>query len=257
MPARNVGNYINESINSIISQTYNDWEIYILDDASEDKTFENAKQYECDKIKVEKRKEHCGRIGQLKNECIKKLNTKHKYICHVGSDDLIPSNALETFVNFMDKNEHIGVSCGNFICFDDNGKKWAFPHVAQSGNFDSQILLKYMCLFPLRFYRKEIIEKVGGYSNELTSAVDYDLALKVDEVTQIARIKDPISYYYRQHSEQVSTKARPEQNNNAKIALQNALKRRNIDGNIKNDQPPFVIEYTKKEEESHFIWGKK
>ena len=257
MPARNVEKYIDESIKSIISQTYTNWNIYILDDSSDDQTYEMAKNYECDKISVNKRKEHCGKIGKLKNECIQALGDKHEFICHVGSDDMIPTNALQTFVEFMDNNKEIGVCCGNFICFNDQGNKWAFPHVAQSGDFDSSVLLRYMSLFPLRFYRRTIIEQVGGYSNELTSAVDYDLALKVDEVTKIQRIKDPISYYYRQHSEQVSTKARPEQNSNAKQALQDALKRRNIDGKIKNDQPPFVIDYSKSEESSHFIWGKK
>jgi hypothetical protein len=106
----------------------------------------------------------------------------------------------------------------------------------------------------MRFYRRSVVDSVGGYSNELTSAVDYDLALKIDEVTKISRIKEPVTYHYRQHSEQVSTRARPEQDMNAKRALQNALKRRNIKGEVVGDTPPFKIELI---EEKHFIWGKK
>ena len=121
------------------------------------------------------------------------------------------------------------------------------PHVVNSENYDSKTLLKYNNGFPLRFYRKDIIKKVGGYSNDLTSAVDFDLMLKIDEITKIHRIKYPITYYYRQHSKQVSTQFRIEQDLNAKQALQNALDRRFKNGILLkqyfviNNKPPFKI----------------
>lgn len=254
MPAYNAGRYIEESIMSIKNQTYKDWELVIIDDCSNDNTHQKAVNHMTHNIMVYKRKGHCGRIGQVKNEAIKKLSRKHEYICHVGSDDKIPPYCLEIFVNYMDKHPEIGACCGNFLCFNDEGKQWSFPHVANSGEYDPNILLRYMCLFPHRFYRWTVVDTVGGYSNELTSAVDYDLALKVDEVAKIKRLKEPITYYYRQHSNQVSTRARPEQDLNAKRALEDALRRRGIDAIVTNDKPPFIIQ---KKKEEHFIWGKK
>ncbi|MFA5048798.1 MAG: glycosyltransferase [Patescibacteria group bacterium] len=253
MPCYNVEKYINKSIESIKNQTYINWELVIIDDGSYDNTYKKALFYSSENIKVFRHNGHDGRIGKIKNEAISKFSKNYEYICHLGSDDLMPSYCLKMFVDFMDKNPDIGVCCGNFLCFNDEGKTWALPHVANSGEYDSNLLLKYMCLFPMRFYRRSIVLKVGGYSNELTSAVDYDLALKVDEITKIHRIKDPISYYYRQHPHQVSTKARPEQDINAKKALEETLKRRGIDGFVKNDAPPFIIE-TKQQQ--HYIWGK-
>ena len=247
MPAHNVEKYILESLNSIKSQTYNDWELVIIDDASTDNTYDviknilNTTVHKDDRIKLFKREEHCGRIGQVKNECISKFEKSHDYICHVGSDDIISNNCFEIFITYMDANNNIGACCGSFVCFDDSGKQWSFPHVTNSNNFDRRILLQYMCLFPMRFYRKSIVDSVGGYSNELTSAVDYDLALRLDEVTTMHRIKNPITYYYRQHGDQVSTKSRQEQDLNAKKALQNALIRRGINGFVENDKPPFRI----------------
>lgn len=256
IPSFNVEKYICESVFSIIGQTFEDWELAILDDCSSDETFKKAELISKtdNRISVFKKEEHSGKIGNIKNEAISKFSKSHEYVCHVGSDDKIPEYCFELFVNYMNKNKDVGACCGNFICFNDGGKQWSFPHVSNSGEFDENVLLKYMNLFPMRFYRKSIVDSVGGYDNSLTSAVDYDLALKLSEKTKIHRIKDPITYYYRQHSEQVSTKYRKEQNLNAKIALQNALKRRNINAIIKNDFPPFVIE---NKEEEHFIWGKK
>ena len=258
MPCFNVEKYIDESINSIKKQTFKNWELVIIDDCSTDGTYNRAIKHVSSNIKVFKREEHCAKIGMIKNECIAKLNNP-EFLCHVGSDDLIPENCLEIFVNYMNKNPDIGACCGNFKCFNDEGHEWSFPHVANSGEFNSNILLRYMCLFPHRFYRKSVVDSVGGYSNELTSAVDYDLALKLDEITKIHRIKEPITYYYRQHSQQVSTRARPEQDLNAKTALQNALNRRKIEGYVANDAPPFLIQTNIKEvkEQDHFIWGKK
>jgi len=258
VPAYNVEKYVGESINSITSQSYNDFQYVLIDDCSEDDTLGAAKAAVKDsdsRFSFSRREEHCGKIGQVKNEAIALLGD-HEYICHVGSDDTISPNCLEIFVNYMDANPEIGACCGNFTCFNNQGQQWTLPHVANSGSYDPSVLLQYMCLFPFRFYRKLIVEKVGGYSNELTSAVDYDLALKLDEITRIHRIKDPITYYYRQHESQVSTKSRPEQDKNAKKALKDALIRRNIDGKVIGDRPPFNIEVRPPKEEEHFIWGR-
>lgn len=257
MPCYNVEKYIIDSVKSIENQTFENWELIIMDDCSEDNTYNVISEYldiiKKPNIKIFKREKHCGYIGKVKNECIKKLNNP-EFICHVGSDDIIPDYCLQVFIEFMNNNKQIGAAYGNFICFDDKDNKWTFPHVANSGDFDSNILLKYMTLFPHRFYRYETVKNAGFYSEELTSAVDYDLALKIDEIVKIKRIKEPVTYYYRQHSQQVSTKNRPEQDMNAKKALENALKRRNIDAIVKNDKPPFILEKTEK---NHFIWGKK
>jgi len=255
-PCYNVGKYISESIESIFNQSYGDWELVVYDDCSEDDTYEKALTFQDPRITVHKRSEHCGLIGKVKNEAIAMLSNNHKYICHVGSDDTIPSYCFQTFVDYMDQHPEVGVCCGNFICFNDEGKQWAFPHVANSGGYNPANLLKFMNLFPMRFYLRSVVEKVGGYSEELSSAVDYDLALRLDEVTKIHRIKDPVTYCYRQHSEQVSTKNRAQQDMNAKKALEVALKRRGISGVVANDAPPFMI-VPPLQQSAHLIWGRK
>lgn len=255
MPAYNVGRYIRESIQSIINQSFADWQLLVHDDCSADDTFEGALTFADTRVSACRRQEHCGLIGKMKNETIAMLGDS-EYICHVGSDDLIPPNCFQLFVEYMDQHPEVGACCGNFVCFNDAGKQWMLPHAANSGDYDPAVLLRYMCLFPHRFYRRKVVEAAGGYSNELSSAVDYDLALRLDEITKIHRIKDPVTYYYRQHSEQVSTKSRKQQDLNAKKALQAALRRRGISGTVSNDVPPFVIAQAQPVG-AHFIWGKK
>jgi|GEM_PF-3296933 glycosyltransferase involved in cell wall biosynthesis len=270
MPAYNSEKYIGQAIESIFEQTYKNWELIIIDDCSDDSTYSVAKnkvdntflwktngdyneRYK-PHVKLFKRGKHAGKIGIVKNEAIGKLSNC-EYICHVGSDDYISNDCLERFVDFMESHPTIGAACGNFECFDNHGKRWSYPHVANSGEFDPEVMLSYMCMFPMRFYRRETIEAVGGYSNDLSSAVDYDLALRISEKFEIKRIQDPIMYFYRRHFHQASTKGKTEQDINAKIALQAALERRNLHMEIENDIPPFKLKHV--EAQVHKIWGQK
>jgi glycosyltransferase involved in cell wall biosynthesis len=255
MPAYNVGRYIRESLQSVIDQSFEDWRLLVHDDHSDDNTFECALMFDDTRVNAYKRQEHCGLIGKMKNETIAMLGDS-EYLCHVGSDDIIPPYCFQMFTEYMDAHPDVGACCGSFVCFNDEGKQWTLPHVSNSGNYDPKILLRYMCLFPMRFYRRAAVEKVGGYSDELSSAVDYDLALRLDEITKIHRIKDPVTYYYRQHPGQVSANARKQQDLNAKKALEAALKRRGLSGTITNDAPPFTIA-AQQPTGAQFIWGKK
>lgn len=256
MPARNVARYIGESISSIIAQDMDDWELVVLDDASEDGTFDAAVEAADGRCFVARNSDHCGLIGKMKNEAIGYLrDSKPEFICHVGADDTIPPDCLSSFVAFMRVNPDLVAACSTFECFDNTGRRWMLPHVQALKGFDRNILLKFMNFFPLRFYRREAVEAIGGYSDSLSSAVDYDLALRLDErfPEKLGRFEGKITYLYRQHEGQVSRAARPEQDLNAKTALQAALDRRGTRQEVANDRPPFQL----RERDGHFIWGKR
>lgn len=252
-PMYNVAPYVKEMIDSVFAQTMESWELVLFDDGSEDGSYEAAlKASKNDpRISVHKTDKNIGVVGKVKKHCVSLFKTSPEFYCCVDSDDIIIPKTLETYTSFMDKNKDAGACCGNFICFDSKGNKWSYPHVANTGEFNSDIILQYMSFFPLRMYRSEAYHKAGGYCEDFSNAEDYDLALRLDETTTIKRIKDPICYLYRQHPKQISSRVKGEENGNAKMALERALKRRNISGKITNDVPPFKIEKT-----GHFIWGK-
>ncbi len=258
MPCRNVVPYIGDAIRSIISQDMDDWELVVLDDASDDGTFDAAVEAADGRCFVSRNGDRCGLIGKLKNETIGYLSDS-EFICHVGSDDLIPPDCLSSFVSFMRANPSLMAACGTFECFDNSGRRWMMPHVQTLKGFDSRILLRFMNFFPHRFYRREAIEAVGGYNQSLSSAVDYDLALRLDETFpgRLGRLEGKITYLYRRHATQVSTAAKAEQDINAKKALQRALDRRHANLVVVNDAPPFVCMAVETHDEQHFIWGRK
>lgn len=101
MPSYNTGEYIFDSINSVINQTYTNWELIIVDDCSNDNTDEIIKRFNDSRIKYLKNKENCG-AAVSRNRALRKA--KGKWIAFLDSDDLWLPIKLEKQINFMEKN---------------------------------------------------------------------------------------------------------------------------------------------------------
>lgn len=104
MPSYNTANYIGESINCVINQTYKNWELIIVDDCSTDNTDEIIKKFLNDKrIKYFKNNKNSG-AAISRNKALREA--KGKWIAFLDSDDLWVPEKLEKQVNFMEKNNH-------------------------------------------------------------------------------------------------------------------------------------------------------
>lgn len=122
MPSYNTAPYIAESINSVIAQTYEDWELIIVDDASTDNTDEVVSTAKC----------HCERseaIIYLKNDCNRGAaysrnralrEAKGKWIAFLDSDDIWTPDKLEKQIAFMEKNGY-AFSYTRYEEMDENG----------------------------------------------------------------------------------------------------------------------------------------
>ena len=102
-PLYNCEKYIEETILSVINQTYQNWEMIIVDDCSKDKGVKIVEKYQKldEKIKLFKNEINLGGAG-TRNKCIEKA--KGKYIAFLDSDDLWKKEKLEKQINFMEKN---------------------------------------------------------------------------------------------------------------------------------------------------------
>ena len=104
MPSYNTANYISESINSVINQTYKNWELIIVDDCSTDNTDEIVSKFLNDgRIKYLKNEKNNG-AAISRNRALREA--KGKWIAFLDSDDLWVSEKLESQINFMKKNNY-------------------------------------------------------------------------------------------------------------------------------------------------------
>ncbi|WP_243242177.1 glycosyltransferase [Clostridium sp. 1001275B_160808_H3] len=120
MPTYNSDNYISESIKSVISQTYENWELIIVDDNSTDNTEEVVKEYLSihSNIKYIRFEENKG-AAEARNEAI--LLSKGRFLAFLDSDDLWYKNKLEYQLNFM-INNNIEFSFSDYELIDNQGE---------------------------------------------------------------------------------------------------------------------------------------
>ncbi|MBM7610251.1 glycosyltransferase EpsE [Lysinibacillus composti] len=186
---------LGKTIDSIISQTYKNWELVMCDDGSVDKTFDIAKEYvkKDSRIKLIRNSSNMG-LAKTLNNCIE-ISTGDYVLRHDG-DDIMLVNRIETQVNYMEANNCDACGSGAYI-FDDSGI-WGHrqPPAIPS---KERMVIKSPFIHPTVIMKKDILIKVGGYSdNELTRQrlEDYDLWIKLFEHKFILHnIQEPLIYF--------------------------------------------------------------
>lgn len=188
--------FIGEAIESVLAQSYKDWELLIIDDASTDNT-KSIVQAFIDKdprIKYFKNDANLG-IARSRNKGLDL--SQGKYIAPLDSDDIWLNNEkLQKQVDFLDKNLDYAMLGGGIIHIDRGSrqmKKVLFPV------YDSiirNIILQYNP-FPQStlMYRKNIALKCGGYSTDYTVCDDYDLWLKMGTKQKFTNIPQVLAGY--------------------------------------------------------------
>lgn len=234
---------LSECIDSLLAQSYDNFEICIADDHStSDETIETLKEYEKNKkIKVIYRKEN-GMISKSSNDAIK--IAKGDFIVLVDNDDTIEKDALYYFVEALNGDKNIDLIYSDEDKLDYNGKRME-PHFKPDWSPDTFMCLNYIC--HLTAIRRSIVNKIGGFRSEYDGAQDYDLFLRVTDITNNIYHVPRILYHWRQTK--TSTAGYLGNKSYAYIAgkkaLEDTLKRRHIKGKV-YDNPKvstYLIEY--------------
>lgn len=186
---------LDDAINSILNQTYNNWELIMCDDGSTDNTYQIAYQYaESDKrIKLIKNEKNLG-LAKTLNKCLE-ISTG-EYIMRHDGDDIMVKDRIEKQVKFM--NDYNCDACGSGAYLFDEKGVWG---IRQPPMFPTRkcMVMSAPFIHPTVIMKKEILLQVGGYSdNELTRQrhEDYDLWIKFFENHFVLRnIQEPLIYY--------------------------------------------------------------
>lgn len=174
---------LKQSIESIINQSYKDWEFIICDDGSTDNTYKIAKLYEekyCDKIKVLKNSENKG-LNYTLNKCLEKA--VGKYIARMDGDDISLLKRFETQVKVLEQNKDIDIVSSRMIHFDEYSE-WDGKRLKEYPEKEDLIYGTPFC-HAACMVRSNAIKKVGGYSdNKMFLRVeDYHLWMKMYQMS--------------------------------------------------------------------------
>ena len=226
---------LEECIESILNQTYKNFEICLADDCSTNQeTLETLKKYKKQdkRVKVVYRKEN-GHISNATNSALE--IAKGEFIGLVDNDDMLTIDALSEVVKVLNENKKIDFIYSDEDKLDLKGKRCE-PHFKPDFSPDTLLGFNYICHFSV--IRKKIIDEVGRFEVGLEGAQDYDLFLKVVEKTNRIYHVPKILYHWRmiEGSTSMTISSKSYAIQKGKIALENALKRRKVNAEVSVDK---------------------
>ena len=201
MPVYNGALYIKEAIDSVLSQTFTNFELVIVNDCSKDSSLEIIKSYDDSRIVVIDNEINKGLISTLN---IGLKYCRGKYTARLDQDDIALPERFEKQYKYMENNIDIDV-VGSFTeCIDSKGKS-----IKITRNPTEPISIKYEFLFnnvmfhSSIFFRTDTIIKKGGYSEEFIHAEDYEMYSRPKKELKCANIPE-VLFKYRIHSDSIT-----------------------------------------------------
>lgn len=196
---KNGENFISDTINSILNQSYKDFEFIIVVNCSTDKTLEIVNSYNDSRIKVYETK-----IGQLSFNLNYGLNiAKGEYIARIDADDIAVKDRLKLQLELID-NQGFDIVGSNIEYIDTDNTSLGYEKYPQSNKeIRRKIKYKSVLAHPSVMFKKDVVLDVGGYLGG-KYAQDYDLWLRLmrNKNIKFHNIQMPL-LKYRIHENQV------------------------------------------------------
>ena len=218
MATYNSEKFISKSIESIIKQSYLNYEFIIVDDGSLDSTKEIIDMYRRNNNKIKL-------ITKSNSGLTETLNfgmqfCTGEWIARIDSDDLSSINRLKKQIEVSQKLDNVGLIGSDAIFIDKLGKKlFEFSYPSNHEELKNN-LLGSKKFFPhsSAFFNRELVESLGGYRNRAGISEDWDLWLRIASRKQIINIKKPL-VKIRLHNEQISKKYSRKQAHDTRIVI--------------------------------------
>lgn len=196
----NCADTLPKCIDSILEQTFEDWELLMCDDGSSDSTFKVAKEYEKrdPRIRVIKNPRNRGLAYSL-NQLIK--ISQGKFVARLDGDDYCAPDRLEKQVEFLEKNRDYHIVGSNMTLFNEEGIWGERKMLEKPGK--KAFLLSVPFAHPTIMVYKRCLERVGGYTVEKATlrCEDLDLYAKLYSVGYKGyNLQMPLYYFKEDHS---------------------------------------------------------
>jgi len=189
IPCYNQGQYLDEAVDSVMAQTFKDYEIIIVNDGSTDRnTVEILKSYSKPKTRVI-HTENKG-LASARNTAIKEANGK--YILPLDADDKIGSEYCAKAVEILNKEKNMGIVYCEAKLFGDKKGKWNIPE------YSLEKMLLCNLIFASALFKKEDWEKTGGYNSNMKAGwEDWDFWLSIIDLGRKVYKIPEVLFYYR------------------------------------------------------------
>lgn len=199
LPVYNGAKCVSNSIDSVLAQTYKDFELIVVNDCSTDNTWDILQEYATKD----------SRVKAFTNEVNKKLprtlnagfeHATGEYLTWTSDDNMYEPNAIEEMVKFLDENPDCGMVYTDMTIINEMGEeiKEEFKPAAPP----KDLRLRSVC-GACFMYRAKIAKQVGEYNPDLFLAEDYEYWIRISEASKIMPLHKNL-YRYRYQPESLS-----------------------------------------------------
>lgn len=201
IPCYNQAHFLSETIESVRNQTYQNFEIIVVNDGSTDNTAEIAKSFTHIQLIEQK---NLG-LAVSRNNGLQK--SKGEFIVFLDADDKLLPNALEIGVNAILENKDRAFVCGFCQRIDEQGDPLPTtqPVVDDSDYYLSLLKFNFIWAPSNVMYRRKVFEKVSAFDAKIGPAADYEIYLRIARQFPIYHHSQIITEY-RQHQASMSKK---------------------------------------------------
>ncbi len=225
MPVYNGGPYLKEAIESILNQTYQDFEFLIIDDGSTDQSVSVISSFSDYRIRLIRNERNSGLIQTL-NMGVAMISTP--YIARFDADDISDRFRLEKQVLFMEKHSDVGVCGTGFYLLNGENEMNSGQPPTDPEIIKCKLFLNCPLVHPSVLIRKSVLDKIPVVFDEIyKNAEDYDLWSRLKNATEIVNLNEKL-ITYRVHESQISSSRKWEQRQMANKVRLNLLAELNI-----------------------------
>jgi glycosyltransferase involved in cell wall biosynthesis len=204
MPVYNGQRYLREAIESILGQTFSDFEFLIVDDGSRDGTSAILRSYRDDRIRVI---ENGGNLGLIETLNKGLQMARGQYVARMDADDVSLPRRLERQLDYMEQHRDVCVVSSYYRHIDEKHRVF---ETCRPETRDFLISFKMhvegynpIC-HPAAMFRTQPVRDAGGYNSEFPHAEDGALWLRLDSLGAKFGVVPRILFLYRYHSQQIT-----------------------------------------------------
>lgn len=198
VPTYNGAPYLRQALESVIGQTFKDFEVIVIDDASTDGSFEIAKEYAANdsRFKLIQNEKNLGFAGN-RNKAISLASGR--YIAWQDQDDISLPDRLELQFSLLESDARLAMVGGAMMVFDETGELGIRRYPVNDDEIRRMIFRFSPIALPACMMRTSALLEVGGYSERWSPAGDLDMTFKIGLTHKLANIPQ-VAIRYRTHN---------------------------------------------------------
>jgi glycosyltransferase involved in cell wall biosynthesis len=198
MAVYNAENYLRQAIESILGQSFEDFELLINDDGSTDRSVEIIQSYRDSRIRAVQNPINQGE-ERVRNQCLQRA--RGEYIAVLDADDIAHRDRLQIQTDFLNRNTGVSLVGSPHVIIDEAGRVVGIERL-----YSDELVIKWGLLFGNQFghstvmYRRKDVLAVGGYDESLPYGTDFDLWVRLTTRGRLVNLLNPLAQY-RVHSQ--------------------------------------------------------